>query len=269
MLKLNNITVVLIDTLDDFCDKSNIRIAIMSRILPKILENVEFGEVLIINPFNKNKSLIDFNQNQIVWNRPDSKVTGVNWYSEFVVSKLPYLIKTDYYLIIQWDGFFVNHFNWNDIFLNYDYIGGGHTILNGGFSLRKTETMIKILEKGNPQSLTSIGINNEDQLYSSYLNLPKKHKNISNPKLPFYIKMPKENIVNKFCSFNHDNNNSFGWHRNGNLSTSFCIKQYNRLNIFSIQEMANIKNYLLIKETNNIEYNIKDFSIEYNDKFFI
>ena len=37
MLKLDNVTLVMIDTLDDYCDKSNIRIATMSRVLPKIL----------------------------------------------------------------------------------------------------------------------------------------------------------------------------------------------------------------------------------------
>jgi len=61
MLKLDNVTLVMIDSLDDYCDKSNIRIATLSKILPKVLENVQFGNILSINPFNKNKHLIDKN----------------------------------------------------------------------------------------------------------------------------------------------------------------------------------------------------------------
>ena len=59
MLKLDNVTLVMIDTLDDYCDKSNIRIATMSRVLPKILEEVEFGDIISINPFNKNSNLFN------------------------------------------------------------------------------------------------------------------------------------------------------------------------------------------------------------------
>jgi len=266
MLKLHNVTLVMIDTLDDYCDKSNIRIATMSRVLPKILEEVEFGDIISINPFNKNSNLIDKQIEQKVWNRNNNEVHGINWYCEFIVSKLPYMVKTDYYLIMQWDGFIVDSNNWLDDFYKFDYIGGGHTLLNGGFSLRKTKTMRNIIENGNPEILTKSGISSEDHLYSSYFKFPFEF-NKPNYDLPFYMEWPGDLILNKFCNFMRINS-SFGWHRSGELPIKYCVKRYEDLHIFSQSEIKTIRNYLLLKETNGIEYNIKDFSLEYNESFF-
>ena len=282
MLKLNNVTLVMIDSLDDYCDKSNIRMATMSRILPKILEEVEFGDILSINPFNKNKHLIDKKIEQKVWNRNSSEIHHINWYCEFVVSKLPYLINTDYYLIMQWDGFIVDTNYWNDDFYKFDYIGGGHSLLNGGFSLRKTETMKNIVEIGNPQSL--VGVSSEDHLYSCYLDF-EKHPNEFNRKnynLPIHIEWPGNKLINKFCCqiiFNDvdepkiDYNfgwrtNSFGWHRSGHLGIEFQINQYKKLNIFNNFEIDKIKNYLSVKDIINFDYKMDDYSIDYNESFF-
>ena len=281
MLKLDNVTLVMIDTLDDYCDKSNIRIATMSRVLPKILEEVEFGDIISINPFNKNSNLIDKQIEQKIWNRNNSEIHGINWYCEFVVSKLPYMVKTDYYLIMQWDGFIIDPHNWSDDFYKFDYLGGGHTLLNGGFSLRKTETMRNIVENGNPQILANNGVSSEDHLYSSYFEFPFE---FNKPKynLPFYIEWPGNKIINEFCCqmiYNDKNKsqidynfgwrlNSFGWHRSGHLGIAFQVNQYKKLNVFNDDEIKKIRNYLLIKETNGIEFNIKDFSIECNESFF-
>jgi hypothetical protein len=64
-------------------------------------------------------------------------------YSHFVVKELGACITTSHALLIQWDGFVVNPLAWSDEFLDYDYIGArwgwptdGHTVGNGGFSLR-------------------------------------------------------------------------------------------------------------------------------------
>jgi len=228
MLNLDNVTLVLVDSLDDYCNKSNIRIATISRILPKILENVSFGKMLIVNPFNKNSNLIDKKIEQKIWNRNSNEIEHINWYCEFVVSKLPYLIETDYYLIMQWDGFIVNPNHWTYEFFKFDYIGGGHSLLNGGFSLRKTETMKKIVEIGNPQSLSHYGISSEDHLYSCYFDFEKHPNEFSKPNynLPIHMEWPGNRLINKFCcqiiyndkfenkiDFNSGNHtNSFGWH---------------------------------------------------------
>jgi hypothetical protein len=266
MLKLDNVTLVMIDSLDDYCDKSNIRIAVLSKILPKMLEGVQFGNILSINPFNKNKHLIDKNIEQLIWKRNTENVSHINWYCEFVVSKLPYLITTDYYLIMQWDGFIMNPNKWRDLFFNYDYIGGGHTLLNGGFSLRKTETMRRIVESGNPQIISSNGVSSEDELYSSYFDFPPEFQKRKH-NVPFHMEWPDENILNKFCSF-MEIKDSFGWHRNSFLSIHSIMNQYKSLNIFSDSELKKLKNFCLLKETMDVNYDMKDYSIDYNDNFF-
>lgn len=65
----------------------------------------------------------------------------INW---FALSQLPKFIKNDYVLSIQDDGFIINPNNWDDTFLNYDYIGAPwpnldwckvNRVGNGGFVL--------------------------------------------------------------------------------------------------------------------------------------
>ena len=64
-------------------------------------------------------------------------------YSHFVIKELGQYVDTDFVLLIQWDGYVLNGAAWSDEFLAYDYIGAkwtwhrdGHTVGNGGFSLR-------------------------------------------------------------------------------------------------------------------------------------
>lgn len=90
-------------------------------------------------------------------------------YSNFILKKLNNYINTDFIIIVQWDGFIINHKAWKDEFLNYDYIGAPwpqlkHLIGNGGFSLRSKKllelTQRMDLKASNPQSTSS----NEDVL---------------------------------------------------------------------------------------------------------
>lgn len=64
-------------------------------------------------------------------------------YSEFVLKCLWPFIKTEFMLIVHWDGFVANPSLWKDEFLAYDYIGApwgwanDHmSVGNGGFCLR-------------------------------------------------------------------------------------------------------------------------------------
>lgn len=75
-------------------------------------------------------------------------------YDFFILSQLPNYIDTTHYLIIQSDGFIMNPLAWNDLWLQYDYIGApwalhpyhcwpphanvtlDNNVGNGGFSLR-------------------------------------------------------------------------------------------------------------------------------------
>lgn len=83
-------------------------------------------------------------------------ITSTEEYSEFAIRNFVEYVETDHALIIQHDGFILNPDAWNDIFLEYDYIGapwlvkdwsvrdfgfpkellGTHIVGNGGFCLR-------------------------------------------------------------------------------------------------------------------------------------
>ena len=83
-------------------------------------------------------------------------------YSEFIIYKLHEYINTDFVLIINWDGFILNPKQWDDKYLDYDYIGALWThehnfyddnnneslIGNGGFSLR-SKKLLEIASKIN------------------------------------------------------------------------------------------------------------------------
>lgn len=73
-------------------------------------------------------------------------------YSKFVIEELASYIKTEFLLIVQWDGFVTSAVRWNDIFLDYDYIGARWpwhqntiSVGNGGFSLRSKRLMREVL----------------------------------------------------------------------------------------------------------------------------
>jgi hypothetical protein len=75
-------------------------------------------------------------------------ITSSSKYSDFVINVLPYFVKEEYALVIQWDGFCINPSLWTNDFLNYDFIGSpwpGQTsdlaVGNGGFSLRSQKFM--------------------------------------------------------------------------------------------------------------------------------
>lgn len=71
------------------------------------------------------------------------KFSSVEDYSDFIPRRLADYIKTDYVLIVQWDGYVLHPEAWDDAFYEYDYIGAvwPHfeaplSVGNGGFSLR-------------------------------------------------------------------------------------------------------------------------------------
>ena len=72
-------------------------------------------------------------------------ITTWREYQNFRIKAFPdiflQLLETDYYLIIEWDGFIVNPRAWTEEFYQYDYIGAPFPFKmdicgNGGFSLR-------------------------------------------------------------------------------------------------------------------------------------
>ena len=77
--------------------------------------------------------------------------SGVD-YNNFVLKELPKYVKTDYVLLIQYDGFIVEGKNWIPDFYNYDYIGApwpfhnNYNVGNGGFSLRSKKLLNACLD---------------------------------------------------------------------------------------------------------------------------
>ena len=64
-------------------------------------------------------------------------------YSQFVLKSLCDFVDTSHVLIVQWDGYVLNPQAWDPALLDTDYVGAkwfwygdGHTVGNGGFSLR-------------------------------------------------------------------------------------------------------------------------------------
>ena len=103
-------------------DSNNNHYEIIKYIIDKVSSQIEFNDIIFER---KISSLVDYN----IW----------------VSKKLKNIIKTDYCLIFQWDGFPVNVKGWRNDWFNYDYIGApwitqpwpeDKAVGNGGFSLR-------------------------------------------------------------------------------------------------------------------------------------
>jgi len=137
MIKLDNVTLLGIDCV-------NIeRLILASEICQ---EQFSFAKVKLLT------SLASENKN-VVKIKPIKSIAA---YSRFCIKDLVDYVDTDYVLIIQYDGFILNPKAWDDVFLEYDYIGapwfvkdwsvknfhfpksllGKMVVGNGGFSLR-------------------------------------------------------------------------------------------------------------------------------------
>jgi len=270
MIDLSNVTLVNIDSAADYYSKSNIRLATISRIVPDILKKIQFGDVLMINPFGKNKNLLSYDFEPLwkeIGQEGKTAPLNINWYSNFLIKRLPFLIKTEWYLIIQWDGFPISPNSWSNDFFNYPYLGGGHSLINGGFSLRNTETMLKISQINN-----SFDAGSEDVFYSCFFD---NEWNV-NKQTPFKIRWPDEKTVSKFCFWNNENKDIeyFGWHRSENIPKVYMNMFFEKTKLFSKQELRLLSAYLSYKEMFfefdgiDTEKLLKNFEMNYNDEFF-
>lgn len=151
---LNNITLIAVEGQKNGIDNS-IKVLIHSS------KGISFNKKILISPElnNLQKKIIIENDIQ------HYTINPLDWlgYNNFILTKLYDYIETDYCLVIQWDGFILNPDNWDDEFLNYDYIGsvwhdsdiknsvwvydgvkknGNYSLVgNGGFSLRSKKLL--------------------------------------------------------------------------------------------------------------------------------
>jgi hypothetical protein len=104
-----------------------------------------------------------------------NKILSHSDYNHIILLELANKIKTDYALIIQFDGFVINPSSFNDFFYKFDYIGApwpagtvfgkGAIVGNGGFSLRSRKLIEAI-----PKYCSSISPNvPEDATICRYL----------------------------------------------------------------------------------------------------
>lgn len=125
-MKLSNITLVSITNQEKYLDTI--------KAIDFSCKDIDFADVKIISNVN-HKTKYGHIHN-------DSVETIVG-YNQICINELNDIVKTDFCLIIQWDGFVINPNLWTERFLDYDYIGApwDHAISknrigNGGFSLR-------------------------------------------------------------------------------------------------------------------------------------
>jgi len=244
-IDLSNITLVVIDDLKDMPTENNIRYIILDKAIKYAKTYIDFFDVKFFSPLHGFKKQF---------------VNGSE-YSQWVIKNLPYEIESEYYLIMQWDGFIVNPNKWNTDFLKYDYLGGGGGLQNGGFSLRKTSKMRKL---SNIKYCDYFG--NEDSFYSLFFNDVCKNVNKTDDRFdenfykecvenewiyknqPFDINYTHTHDVNwdcnKFSSFFTLNTESFGWHWSGQLDLFTTLRFYKKINMFSEEELKIIHNYL-------------------------
>lgn len=116
----------------------------------------------------------------ITWKTCDP-ITSIDSYSKFMVFDLARYIKTDFALVIQYDGYVLRPNQWRAEFLNYDYIGapwepGAHftkagtevRVGNGGFSLRSKKLLNALNDLHLPFTNNGTDYYNEDGIICNY-----------------------------------------------------------------------------------------------------
>jgi Protein of unknown function (DUF5672) len=116
------------------------------------MEQAYFGRRLFIGAARGSKRIVDPDMDCIFV----EPFRGPEDYSNFVVKELAKLIKTDFVLIVHWDGWVVDGSRWTEDFLKFDYIGAPwpwhetNRVGNGGFSLR-SRRLLEILAADPPE----------------------------------------------------------------------------------------------------------------------
>ena len=96
---------------------------VIESIIKKVSSNINFGDIIF----------------------KSTGIKSIRDYNLFCAKGLNDMIKTDYCLVFQWDGYPINVSAWDDDWFSYDYIGApwitqpwslDKTVGNGGFSLR-------------------------------------------------------------------------------------------------------------------------------------
>ena len=101
---------------------------------------VDYGAVLVLS----DKKIGDYGW--VTFNGTSPKDVSDAYYKT-----LPFLVQTDYMMIVHWDSWIINPSHWRDAFLAFDYIGAPwwhnvHNVGNSGFSIRSIKMARYIAE---------------------------------------------------------------------------------------------------------------------------
>lgn len=194
------------------------------------LKNITLLSYNCVNPVQSIKALlysakdIDFAELILVSNKKPEKLpsdikfveTKYTTYKEsslFTYNDLPNVIKTDYCLSIQDDGFVINPHLWRNEFFNYDYIGAPwkfegrrNRVGNGGFVL-KSNKFIQLTK-----NLKFLGFCDDGELTNMYYDFF-----IANgcKYAPVEVAM-KFSLESRIPECEYNLNNCFGFHGKGN-----------------------------------------------------
>jgi hypothetical protein len=194
------------------------------------LKNITLLAIDCINPENSIKTLlyssryIDFGEIMLISHyKPDALPENIRYentikhthatINRFAMEQLPDLIKTEYMLSIQDDGFIINPFSWNDEFYSYDYIGAPwpdnldwckkNRVGNGGFVLKSKKFLN--LEKQVPYIE---GVHNDVLVTNHYYDLF-----LSNGIKYAPIEVAcKFSLEHKIPEYEYDLDKTFGFH---------------------------------------------------------
>jgi hypothetical protein len=117
MTKLDNVTIVCIEGTSNIESlKNSIKAMYYS------FNKIEFQYKIFISPKIKDEELLHQIKELGILH---FEIEELDWYgyNRFILKNLYDYINTDYCLIVQWDGFILNHNLWLKEFYNYDYIG--------------------------------------------------------------------------------------------------------------------------------------------------
>lgn len=201
MLELSNVTIVSVSSVE--IDKT-------IDALTKSISGIKFFDNILIS-HNKPENL----PSNISFIQID-EIKTVNDYSRFCLFELTKYIKTEFVLLIQYDGYVLRPHKWKNYFLDYDYIGApwpdgeqwnNIRVGNGGFSLRSK----KLLD-----SMTVLELPFTDKGYGHYSEDMQLCNYYRNELENFGIKFAPVNIA---AEFSHEldvpetNREPFGFHK--------------------------------------------------------
>lgn len=130
------------------CAVSSVAIDQTVAALEKSCRHIRFGDVVLLSDVDPALTSASPIRWQAIY-----PIKSKEAYSRFMIKELGQYVTRPFVLVVQWDGFVLDHCRWNPAFLDYDYIGAvwpqfkdGMTMGNGGFSLR-SRRLLEVLSR--------------------------------------------------------------------------------------------------------------------------